>query len=239
MDNSIWFEVEDSAEHDREPWDFDEAELAFLAALRCRAAAWRVSWAPSDVSRPEDDSSLLVRVSLLDEEHRVILGEWAVYFYGTHVQAGKVSDQLFNLQESGERGFFQASGTVDELARRCADWFESLLRRSVVRAEWPAAAGHSAHRWEFGYRRGPRHQPQRTCRRYTPRSPGHGPPLICVVCFGTLDRSIRWSGERAPLYSAFPRRHLLPDGRTERGPGCPKEWGLSTGVPKHEHWVDG
>ncbi|MGW7081571.1 hypothetical protein [Streptomyces sp. NPDC054866] len=149
MGNNIWFEVEHSAEYDEDPWDFDEAELAFFAALRSRAAAWRVPWAPSDVSRPEDDSALLVWVSLLDEERRVILGEWAVYFYGTRVRAGKVSDQFFNLHESDERGFFQASGTVDELALRCADWFESLLRRPVVRAEWPAAAGHLAHRWEF------------------------------------------------------------------------------------------
>ncbi len=43
-----------------------------------------------------------------------------MHFYGTHVQAGKVRDQLFNLHESPERGFFRASGTVEELAERCA-----------------------------------------------------------------------------------------------------------------------
>ncbi|WP_405774592.1 hypothetical protein [Streptomyces sp. NBC_01538] len=151
MDNSTWFEVEDPEEYDEEPWDFDEAELAFLAALRTRAATWRVSWAPSNVSRPEDDSSLLVWISLLDDErqHPLILGEWAVHFYGPHVRAGKVADQLFNLHESHEHGFFRTSGTADELALRCADWFESLLTRPVVRAEWPTAAGAVATRWEF------------------------------------------------------------------------------------------
>lgn len=149
MDNNAWFEVEDPEEYDEEPWEFDEAELTFLAALRTRAATWRVPWAPSDVSRPEDDSSLLVWVSLLDEERSLILGEWAVHFYGAHVQAGKVSDQLFNLHESPERGYFEASGTAVELALRCADWFGSLLSRPVVRVEWPSAAGAMATRWEF------------------------------------------------------------------------------------------
>jgi hypothetical protein len=149
VDVNTWFEDEDPEEYDDEPWDFAEAELAFLAALRSRAAAWRVPWAPSHVSRPEDDSSLLVWVSLLDEERQLILGEWAVHFYGTHVRAGKVCDQLFNLHESPERGFFCVSGTLDELALRCADWFEGLLSRPVVRAEWPAEDGTVATRWEF------------------------------------------------------------------------------------------
>jgi hypothetical protein len=59
------------------------------------------------------------------------------------------SPQLFNLHESPERGYFEASGTAVELALRCADWFESLLSRPVVRVEWPSAAGAMATRWEF------------------------------------------------------------------------------------------
>ncbi|UXY24045.1 hypothetical protein N8I84_39075 [Streptomyces cynarae] len=58
-------------------------------------------------------------------------------------------DQLFNLHESPQRDFFRTSGTVEELAQRCADWFESLLSRPVVRAEWPPRAGTPATRWEF------------------------------------------------------------------------------------------
>lgn len=45
------FVVEDPAECGEDPRDFDEAELAFFAPVRARAAAWRVSWAPSDVAR--------------------------------------------------------------------------------------------------------------------------------------------------------------------------------------------
>ncbi|MDX2544445.1 hypothetical protein ACOT81_28175 [Streptomyces sp. WI04-05B] len=149
MDNNTWFEVEDPEEYDEEPWEFDQAERAFLAALRTRAAIWRVPWAPSNVSRPEDDSSLLVWVSLLDEDRSLILGEWAVHFYGGHLRAGKVSDQLFNLHESPEQGFFRAFGTADELALLCADWFENLLSRPAVRVEWHSAAGTFATRWEF------------------------------------------------------------------------------------------
>ncbi|WP_055690444.1 hypothetical protein [Streptomyces prasinus] len=149
MDVNTWFEVEDPEGYDEEPWDFDEAELAFLVALRARAAAWRVPPAPSMVGRPEDESSLLAHVSLLDEERTLVLGEWAVHFYGTYVRAGKACDHLFNLHESPQRGFFRASGTVEELAQRCADWFESLLSRPVVRAEWSSSAGAAATRWEF------------------------------------------------------------------------------------------
>ncbi|MET7431059.1 MULTISPECIES: hypothetical protein [Streptomyces] len=149
MDTYSWFEVEDPEQYGEEPWNFDEAERAFVAALRGRAAVWRVPWAPSQVGRPEDRSSLLVHVCLLDETRSVALGEWAVHFHGTHVRAGKVRDQLFNLHESPERDFFRASGTVEELAERCADWFERLLSRPVVRAEWPSEAGAYAARWEF------------------------------------------------------------------------------------------
>ncbi|MEV0220312.1 hypothetical protein [Streptomyces sp. NPDC050704] len=149
MDVTTWFEVEDPQEYDEEPWDFDEAELAFLAALRARAAVWQVPPAPSTVGRPEDEASLLVYVCLLDAERLVALGEWAVYFFGTYVRAGKVCDQLFNLHEPPERGSFRASGTVDELAQQCADWFESLLSRPVVRTEWTSKAGTAATRWEF------------------------------------------------------------------------------------------
>ncbi|MFF3210930.1 hypothetical protein ACFYYB_09705 [Streptomyces sp. NPDC002886] len=144
-----WFEVEDPQECGEEPWDFDEAELAFLAALRARAAGWRVPWAPSQVGRPEDESSFLVHVTLLDEARGLVLAEWAVHFRGTRVRAGRVRDQLFHLDESPEHGFFRASGTVEELAERCADWFESLLGRPVVRSDWASGDGRPATSWEF------------------------------------------------------------------------------------------
>lgn len=149
MDIDTWFEAENPEQYGEEPWDFDEAERAFLAALRGPAAAWRVPWAPSRAARPEDESSLLVHVCLLDKARSLVLGEWAVHFHGTHVRAGMVCDQLFNLHESPERGFFRASGTVEELAERCADWFERLLNRPVVRAEWPSGPGVYPARWEF------------------------------------------------------------------------------------------
>ncbi|MFJ4837102.1 hypothetical protein [Streptomyces sp. NPDC088746] len=144
-----WFEVEDPEECGEEPWDFCEAELAFLAALRARTVDWRVSWAPSQVGRPEDESSLLVYISLLDEARRLVLGQWAVHFHGTYVLAGRVCDQLFNLYESPEHGFFRASGAVEELAERCAGWFESVLSRPVVRVDRSFEDGQHATRWEF------------------------------------------------------------------------------------------
>ncbi|CAL9673159.1 hypothetical protein SUDANB176_07563 (plasmid) [Streptomyces sp. enrichment culture] len=75
MDDNPWFVVEDPQEDGEEPWDFDTAELAFITTLQNRAASWRVPFAHSDVGRPEDESSLLVHVSLSDRERRLILGE--------------------------------------------------------------------------------------------------------------------------------------------------------------------
>ncbi|MEU0397510.1 hypothetical protein ABZ208_33000 [Streptomyces sp. NPDC006208] len=127
MEYDRWFEIADPREDDEEPWGFDAGELAFVAALQTRAASWCVPSAHSSVGRPEDESSLLVWVSLSDHEQPVSLGEWAVHFYGTHVRAGRVCDQLFNLDETSNRGFFHATGTVEELAERCADMFATVL----------------------------------------------------------------------------------------------------------------
>lgn len=149
MEDSPWFEIEDPLEDGEEPWDFDADELAFVAALQNRAAAWRVPPAHSGVGRPEDDSSLLVWVSLSDHEPPVLLGDWAVHFYGTHVRAGAVRDQLFNIDETSHRGFFHATGTVEELADRCADMFATVLSRPVSRTEWLHEGRTYATSWNF------------------------------------------------------------------------------------------
>jgi hypothetical protein len=149
MDSNPWFVVEDPQEDGEEPWDFDSSELAFITALQNQAASWRVPFAHSNVGRPEDDSSLLVHVSLSDSERSLILGEWAVHFHGTHVRAGKVCDQLFNLHETPERGFFRASGTPEQLAERCAIWFETVLSRPVIRMEWFHQHSTYATNWAF------------------------------------------------------------------------------------------
>ncbi|MEU7378606.1 hypothetical protein AB0A91_01070 [Streptomyces sp. NPDC042207] len=149
MDSNPWFVVEDPQEDGEEPWDFDAGELAFIATLQARAASWRVPPAYSSVGRPEDDSSLLVHISLSDSERRLILGEWAVHFHGTHVRAGKVCDQLFNLHETPEHGFFHASGTAEQLAEQCATWFETVLSRPVIRMEWLSLDSVYATGWIF------------------------------------------------------------------------------------------
>ncbi|MFP3989492.1 hypothetical protein U9R90_18820 [Streptomyces sp. E11-3] len=147
--DSTWFVVEDPEADGEEPWNFDADELTFISALQGRAASWRVQRAPSDVGRPEDDSSLLVHVSLVDSDRSISLGEWAVHFHGTHVLAGKVRDQLFNIDRRPERGFFRATGTAQELAERCAQWFEAILSRPVSRTEWHNQGREYATAWHF------------------------------------------------------------------------------------------
>ncbi|MGC0334931.1 hypothetical protein RKD23_008008 [Streptomyces sp. SAI-170] len=149
MDGNPWFVVDDPQEDGDEPWDFDAGELVFISALQARAASWRVPLTYSSVGRPEDDSSLLVHVSLSDHERRLILGEWAVHFHGTYVRAGKVCDQLFNLHETPESGFLCASGTAEQLAEQCATWFETVLSRPVIRMEWLHAGSAYAMSWAF------------------------------------------------------------------------------------------
>ncbi|WP_405558583.1 hypothetical protein [Streptomyces sp. NBC_01171] len=144
MDVNNWFEVEDPEEYGEEPWDFDEAELAFLAALRARAADWQVPWDPSQVGRPEDESSFLVRWGAPAGARPV--GRALL----RHTHAGRESPRPA-LQPSrvARAWLFRASGTVEELAERCAGWFESLLSRPVVRVEWPFKDGKHATHWEF------------------------------------------------------------------------------------------
>ncbi|MEU6705435.1 hypothetical protein [Streptomyces wuyuanensis] len=149
MENNPWFEIEDPQEDGEEPWDFDADELAFVAALRTRASSWSVPPSHSGVGRPEDESSLMVWVSVHDHEQGVSLGEWAVHFHGTHVRAGKVCDQLFNLDEASDDAFFHAIGTVEKLADRCADMFASVLSRAVSRTEWLHNGRVYATSWAF------------------------------------------------------------------------------------------
>ncbi|MFF7334795.1 hypothetical protein ACIQU5_07290 [Streptomyces sp. NPDC090306] len=148
---SDWFEPEAATGDDEDVWEFTTAELAFLSALRDRAAAWRVPWAPSEVTRPEDESSLLVHVALLDTRGLgLVLGHWAVHFYGTHVVAGRTVDDLLNVCEAPGRDWFRLAGTIDALAQRCADWFEDVLSRPVFRVERQEPDGKVVTRWEFG-----------------------------------------------------------------------------------------
>ncbi|MGW3325403.1 hypothetical protein [Streptomyces virginiae] len=133
MDDNPWFWDEDLQQDGSGPGDLTADELAFVIALRAHAASWTVPWSYSSVARPEDESSLLLHVAISDN---CVLGQWAVHFYGTHVQAGWVCDQLFNLDERPEAGFFEATGTIEELAERCAVWFESVLGRPVTREQW-------------------------------------------------------------------------------------------------------
>ncbi|MER6315254.1 hypothetical protein ABT237_15960 [Streptomyces sp. NPDC001581] len=146
MDDNPWFWDEDLEQDGSGPGDLTADELAFLKALRAHAGSWTVPWTYSSVARPEDESSLLLHVDLSDN---LILGQWAVHFYGTHVQAGWVCDQLFNLEETPEGGFFEATGTIEELAERCAAWFETVLSRPVSREQWLHKGRVYATGWAF------------------------------------------------------------------------------------------
>ncbi|MFE5863103.1 hypothetical protein ACFQ77_21525 [Streptomyces virginiae] len=146
MDDNPWFWDEELQRDGSEAGDLTADELAFLEALRAHAASWTAPWTYHDVARPEDESSLLLYVSIGDDRS---LGRWAVHYYGTHVQAGWVCDDLFSLDERPASGFFEATGTIEELAERCAVWFEAVLSRPVTREQWLHKGAVYATRWAF------------------------------------------------------------------------------------------
>ncbi|MFE5485934.1 hypothetical protein [Streptomyces sp. NPDC056527] len=194
-----WFLVEDPEEYGGEPWDFDPDELDFIAGLQARAESWTAALAHTGVGRPEDDSSLLVHLALIDDERNTLLGEWAVHFYGGHVEAGTVCDQLFNLHERPDRGYFRASGTTEELAERCAEWFEAVLERPVSRTEWHHQGQEYATSWHFADTL--ESLAGRTSRSLapTPHSGGGNPRVrhdYCVLVRGAMQRQ---EGPHSPL----------------------------------------
>jgi hypothetical protein len=128
-----WFEIDDPDDE----FEFTEAERAFAGALRERAEAWSVRHAHNWVGRPEDDdSALLVSVSLSDRERRLSLGNFGVHFTGRRVRGDRLHSQLFYLPEQPTGLALEVSGSPDELADRCAEWFEGVLRKPVVLLEW-------------------------------------------------------------------------------------------------------
>ncbi|MEU6273890.1 hypothetical protein ABZ871_16015 [Streptomyces populi] len=145
MLNNPWFEIDDPDDE----FGFDAAELAFAKALRERAGSWDVPHAYSWVGRPEDDSSLLACVGLSDENNRISLIDLGVHLVGSTVRGDRLHNQLYFLPDRPTGLALEAAGSPQELAERTAAWFETLLRKPIVRHEWEHGGRVYASRYLF------------------------------------------------------------------------------------------
>ena len=127
VETAQWFTLDvpaDTFPADSED-DFSANELAFIAVLRARAAAWPV--APfriqSYFGRP-DASPVLLTILVIDGYG------YSAHYDGTTVRGDAPhGDPNFPLPDSPTRwGMTPAAGPVEELAAHTADWYESLLR---------------------------------------------------------------------------------------------------------------
>ncbi|MFB7449892.1 hypothetical protein [Streptomyces sp. NPDC056194] len=140
-----WFEIDDPDDE----FGFDAAELAFATALREQANSWNVPYAHNWVGRPEDDSSLLAFVGLNDKHRRVSLIDIGVHLVGSSVRGDRLHNQLHFLPDQPTSLAMEAVGSPQELAERTATWFETLLRKPIVRHEWEHSGQVYATRYLF------------------------------------------------------------------------------------------
>ncbi len=125
-----WFEIDGPVGE----LEIDEAELAFAARLRALAGCWDVPFASSWVGRPEDDSALLAVVTLGTSQ--LSLADFGVHITGSTMRGDRLHNQLYFLPEWPTSFSMEVTGSPEELAERAAEWFETILRKPVVRYEW-------------------------------------------------------------------------------------------------------
>lgn len=111
-----------------------EFETAFLDKLTRRARAWPAAGTDSYAMRDEDDSDLVLSVSLCPDGVG-ILGV-GVHLNGDMVRGDKLHHALYDLAEPPTTLAMSATGRLDELVDRVSEWFETILHRPVERLEW-------------------------------------------------------------------------------------------------------
>ncbi|MCC9310715.1 hypothetical protein LN042_27205 [Kitasatospora sp. RB6PN24] len=110
--------------------DLDAAESEFIEALLSEMAVRAPQPATSYLLRDEDIGGRLVASVQL---------AWVPFgarFDGSTVHCDELHCQLYCLPEEPTELALEASGSPNELGRLAAAWFDTLLRRPVVRHEW-------------------------------------------------------------------------------------------------------
>ena len=66
-----------------------------------------------------------------------LLLTFGVELHGDRVKGGRLDSQFYQLVDDGPPSLaFEATGDLESLAEQTAAWFESVLRRPVVRFDW-------------------------------------------------------------------------------------------------------
>lgn len=140
VDDEAWFE---------DDGDLGEADRAFAAALRIRATSWPADPTSTRIDSPQLGHALIAWLDVDDPGSNLSLMTVGVHLKGSRLRGDKLHNQLFTLPEEPTSLALEASGNPQKLANRAADWFESILRRPVVRYEWLQAGTVYACRYLF------------------------------------------------------------------------------------------
>ncbi len=138
----------------------DEIQSTYLGVLRAQAFRWPAEVTPADtnLALPQWESyglsagetghgKLLVWIDICADN--VALLTAGAYLDGPNVRADKLHNQLFTLPDKPTSLALNVTGTPAELAQQTAAWFETLLRRPIVRQEWLDHGQVHARRWLF------------------------------------------------------------------------------------------
>ena len=132
-----WFipEVDD-------PADITDDERAFAAALS-EATAGLVGPGVSDTLIPtaygDCDNPLVAGLCVRDSYEGRYIKEvinFGVHFHGDRVQGGELHNQLYYICRQPPGMTLDATGNLEFLAARTADWFGAVLSRPVVLYVW-------------------------------------------------------------------------------------------------------
>jgi hypothetical protein len=125
-----------------DPNDMTAQEHAFAAALS-GSTARLVCPGVGDFLIPAEygdhgDDTLVAGLSFTDlaAEPRLGLVEFGVHYRSGRINGGRLHNQLYSLSDQTPSLSLTATGTVDALAERTAEWFEAVLARPVVLYVW-------------------------------------------------------------------------------------------------------
>ena len=118
-------------------------ERAFATALS-EASAGLVGTGVSDLVIPaaygdQEDGSLVASLGISDRDpgkYALGLINFGVHFRGDRVRGGRLHNQLYSLTGETPSLNLEATGSIDELANRTAQWFEAVLRRPIILYVW-------------------------------------------------------------------------------------------------------
>jgi hypothetical protein len=135
MASEDWFKIERPGKGDNPDsfWRFSDEEEAFVSRVRERTAPWAWKGTSSMVGRSEDERSLLVAISLMDN---LILVDIGVFLADGRVQGDRLHNQQYTLPDVPSAWALDLTGPVEHLAQASADWFIAVLRRPVLLHVW-------------------------------------------------------------------------------------------------------